>query len=155
LRFERATMNISSRLHGSTGRPLRDGNLGALKAARRTQYTSRPSEPQVIRRVRGQWAPAIPHQPLRRVKLLCQFWELSLRARSPAIAAHRVDIASQAAIPVRYCFPHLALADARHSQPPAPLSPANLSFGSAGAAVRELLCEHRSFVEATAALHVK
>jgi hypothetical protein len=70
--------------------------------------------------------------PLLRVKVLCQRRQLSRRHRQHAITARRSQtLSSQAAIPLRYCFPLLALADARHLQrllfPDAPLSAANLA----------------------------
>jgi hypothetical protein len=41
LRFRRDYVNGNMCLHGSTGRPLRDGNFGALRAASRLQYHQR------------------------------------------------------------------------------------------------------------------
>jgi hypothetical protein len=54
------------------------GTGGRSRRLDASNTPSGPSEPQVIRRLRGQWAPRIPHQTLRAVKVLCQLWLLSL-----------------------------------------------------------------------------
>jgi hypothetical protein len=117
-------------LQGSTGRRLRDGNFGALRAASRSQYSQRairtPSDKKTTEPM-GRCYPPLPKAA--RKSIMPTLAALSLHHLQTAIAAHRSLPPSQAAITVRYCFPHLELAlpDARHLRRPldATLSTAN------------------------------
>lgn len=121
LRFDATPCTGTCAWHGSTGRRLRDGNFGALRAASRLQYSQRairtPSDKKTTEPM-GRCYPPLPKAA--RKSIMPTLAALSLHHLQTAIAAHRSLPPSQAAITVRYCFPHLALAlpDARHLRRP-------------------------------------
>lgn len=117
LRFRRDSVYGNMCLHGSTGRPLRDENFGALRAASRLQYHQRAIRtPSDKKSTEPMGAVDPPLTVAARKSIMPTLAAIS--GSSPD--CYRYDVVprhpSQAAITVRYCFPHLSTVDARHPQ---------------------------------------
>jgi hypothetical protein len=123
LRFMASVLYANMCLHGCTDTRLRDGNWRALKAARRVQYTQRPirvpSDKETTRPIGALHPPpdvAARKSIMPTLAAIAAIISSLLSLRSEPYAS------SQAAITLRYCFPHFALADARHLQHPSLLT---------------------------------